>query len=369
MKKAFARSTAFLFVLLSSAASYAQAGGPIGAAAPPAETKALVTAPKAPGDAPEIVKPASDETNMNLSGGGLITTGNSKTVALTLNGQADLRRGDNAILFGLLGNYGESTVGTNPSTATAQSIQAKLRYDRYLAERLAAFLLVTGRHDRFQGIGFRLNLDPGLKIVAYKDEAQSFWGEVGYDFQFDSRNDAGGQPLGTDGKPLPAGSPLLAPTRRDHSARAFLGYRRNFNASVSFSTGVELLQSFVTTDLGAADTRVNFDANLAAKLDFGFSLGIGFSGRYDRLPIPGRKDLDTTTTISLIYAWNDSKPKKACPECPVCPPPVAAPPAPSPAPSSAAPLPAGSLPAAAPVEPPVAPAPGPGTAPQPTSAP
>lgn len=298
---------------------YAQTAPTIGAAAPPPDAKALVAGPKGPGDAPKLEKPSSDNTNMNLSAGGLVTTGNSKTVALTLNGQFDMRRGDNGVLIGLLGNYGESTVAPNPSTPTAQNIQGKLRYDRYFIDNLAGFLLATGRHDRFQGIGFRLNLDPGLKVIAYKDEAQSIWAELGYDFQFDARNDTGRQPP----KDSPIGTPPFAATRTDHSARGYLGYRRNFNSAVTFSTGVELLQSFVETDLGNADTRVNFDANLAAKLDFGFSLGVGFSARYDRLPIPGKQQLDTTTTMSIIYAWSDAAPKKAeekCPECPTCPP-------------------------------------------------
>ncbi len=298
---------------------FAQTAPAIGAAAPPPDAKALVAGPKGPGDAPKLEKPSSDTTNMNLSAGGLVTTGNSKTVALTLNGQFDMRRGDNGVLIGLLGNYGESTVAPNPSTPTAQNIQGKLRYDRYFIDNLAGFLLATGRHDRFQGIGFRLNLDPGLKVIAYKDEAQSIWAELGYDFQFDARNDTGRQPP----KDSPIGTPPFAATRTDHSARGYLGYRRNFNSAVTFSTGVELLQSFVETDLGSADTRVNFDANLAAKLDFGFSLGVGFSARYDRLPIPGKQQLDTNTTMSIIYAWSDAAPKKAeekCPECPTCPP-------------------------------------------------
>ena len=30
----------------------------------------------------------------------------------------------------------------------------------------SGFLITTGRHDRFQGIAFRLNLDPGVKLIA-----------------------------------------------------------------------------------------------------------------------------------------------------------------------------------------------------------
>lgn len=339
-------TAAVLAALVSTSTAFAQSPPAIGAAAPPPDAKALVAGPKGPSDAPAIVKPSSDETNAALSAGGLITTGNSKTTALTLNGQFDARRGDNAFLVGVLGNYGESTVAPNPSKATAQNIQGKLRYDRYFLDNLAGFLLVTGRHDKFQGLAFRLNLDPGLKVVIAKDEVQSFWAEGGYDFQFDARNDAGINPVDSAGNPLPK----LDPTRIDHSGRAFVGYRRNFNNAVTFSTGIELLQSFVKTDIVDYDTRLNFDANVAAKLDWGFSLGLGFSARYDRKPIGDREQLDTSTTVSLIYAWSDAAPKKAeppppppCPTCPTCPPP----PAPEPAPAATTPAPgAATVPAA-----------------------
>ncbi len=115
---------------LVSSRAFAQSPPAIGAAAPPPDAKALVAGPKGPADAPKIEAPKTDETNVNVSAGGLITTGNSKTVALTMNGLFDMRRGNNGLLVGLIGNYGESTVA--PATegkATAQNIQGKLRYD------------------------------------------------------------------------------------------------------------------------------------------------------------------------------------------------------------------------------------------------
>jgi hypothetical protein len=353
---------------LTPAIALAQAPAPMGAEAPPPDAKALVATPKGAKDAPAIAAPTTDETHANLAAGGLITTGNSKTVALTLNGQFDLRRGNNGFLLGALGNYGESSIKGAPSRATAQNLQGKLRYDRYFLDSLTGFLIATGRHDKFQGLDFRLNLDPGVKYIPYKDDAQALWVELGYDFQLDARSTDGRIPANADGTPI-AGAPLLDATRTDHSARGYLGYRRAFNSSVTFSTGVELLQSFVKTDLGSNDTRVNFDANLAAKLDYGFALGVGFTARYDRLPIAGREKLDTTTTLSLIYAWTDApekkeEPKPPCPACPACAPPppppaAAAPPPAAPAAPEAAPPPAvAAPPPAAPTAPP-APAPTP----------
>jgi putative salt-induced outer membrane protein len=317
--------------------------------APPPDAKALATGPKGPADAPKVDKPTSDSTNVTVSAGGLLTTGNSRTLALTLNSAFDMRRGDNGFGASLLGNYGESAPGAGqPMKASAENIQGRARYDRFFTDAFAGFLIGTGRYDRFQGLSFRLNIDPGVKYIFWKDDVSAFWGELGYDFQYDIRTDSG-----RIQKDKPE---LLDRTRADHSARAFVGYRRAFNSDVTFSTGLEYLQSFVKTDLGSADSRLNFNAVLAAKLFEGFSLGVGFNAAYARLPLPGKEQLDTTTTLSLIYGWSDAKPPvkeepkcPACPEPPPCPtvtpppPPAALPPAPAPAATPEAPPPSGAL--------------------------
>lgn len=159
---------------LVSSRAFAQSPPAIGAAAPPPDAKALVAGPKGPADAPKIEAPKTDETNVNVSAGGLITTGNSKTVALTMNGLFDMRRGNNGLLVGLIGNYGESTIA--PATegkATAQNLQGKLRYDRYFLDNLSGFLIATGRHDRFQVA------DPRAKPARHVDHAEPHLRVVG----------------------------------------------------------------------------------------------------------------------------------------------------------------------------------------------
>ena len=93
--------------------------------------------------------------------------------------------------------------------------------------------------------------------------------------------------------------------------------------------GLEYLQSYVDT----TRYRVNCDAVVAAKVGGGLAIGIGFSARYDHAPLPGKEKLDTSTTLSLIYAYSDIvEPKKAtcpCPE-PTPPPPPQNPPPPPP---------------------------------------
>lgn len=330
------------FGLLLCAGFLAQdalADGPTGA--PPPDATAVVTAPKDVAAPPDVAKPTR-ETTATVSAGGLLTTGNSRTAAATVNGKFDMRRGTDGFGASLIGNFGEGAAQGQGWHVTTENLQGRVRYDRYFIDKLSAFLIATGRHDRFQGLDFRLNLNPGVKYLFMNEDATKLWGEAGYDFQYDIRRDdargtpdASGNPeVDANGNPVP---PLLDKTATDHSSRLFVGFKHAFNKGVTFATGLEYLQSFVKS----TQYRVNFDALVAANLGAGLSLGIGFSARYDHAPLPGKENLDTSTTLSLIYAFSDAAtPPPPPPPCkapeptvqtlpPAPPPPPPAPPVPA----------------------------------------
>ena len=323
---------------------------------PPADAAALVEAPKANGEAPKVEK-ETDETTATVSAGGQLASGNSKLVAFTAKGEFEMRRDANGFGASLLGNYGQGAPPGQPVETTAQNLQGRLRYDRYLIESLSLFLIGTGRHDRFQGLDFRLNVDPGAKYLFVKTDSTSFWGELGYDFQYDVRRDDALAQVDAMGNPLPS----LDKTATDHSARFVIGFKHAFNKEVTFGTGVEYLQSFVK----AERARVNYDALFAANVGGGLALGLGFTARYDHAPLPGKKTLDTATTMSLIYSFSDVPEAPAAPPPPAPPPPpAAAPPPPPPPPAAPVPPPPAEVPPAVPA--PVTPAP---EAPPPTDTP
>jgi putative salt-induced outer membrane protein len=281
--------------------------------APPAEAKALVEAPKAPGEEPDVARPLGG-TTITISAGGQLATGNSRLLAGTVNGAYESRIGDNGVGASVLGNYGQGAPPGQPVQATAENIQGRLRYDRYVIDQASVFLIGTARHDRFQGLDLRLNVDPGVKYLFLKAATNALWGELGYDFQYDIRRsdalavvDASGAPvLDANGNPE-----FLSRTATDHSARAFVGLRHAFNKEVTLATGLEYLQSVVDS----TRYRVNFDGVFAAKVGGGLAVGLGFSARYDHAPLPTKEQLDTATTVSLIYAFSDvPEPKPAgCP--------------------------------------------------------
>lgn len=312
--------------------------------APPPDAKGLVSGPKAK-DAPSFDAPI-DTTTATVAAGGMQTGGNARFIAATGNGAFEMRRGQNGFGANVLGNYGRTAAEGAPYETTAQNLQARIRYDRFLSKVTSAFLIATGRHDKFQGINFRLNVDPGVKYLFLREENYSLWGEAGYDLQIDRRRQA-------DIDIAVKASGTLPP-EVDHSSRLYAGYKHAFNKEVTLSTGLEYLQSFVTTER----YRFNYDAVFAAKVVGGVAVGLGFTARFDNQPLPGKKNTDTATTLNLIYAFSDAKeaPKPACPACaeppppPKCPEPPPPPmaPAPSSSPASApAPAPAAAAPTAA----------------------
>ncbi len=402
-----------LFTLAAPAAAQAPAAGSTNAAPPP-DLALAVTAPKGPGAAPPApIPPSLDTTNIALSAGGQYAAGNSKLGAVTGLGKLDLRRDNNAFGFSLLGNYARAFVvpvappGTPLGTpsppgswqTSTENIQAKLRYDRFFTRDFSGFLQVTGTHDAFQAITFRFNLDPGAKFLILNSQATKLWGEVGYDFQYDQNfTDANGiEQAGSGGPALDLqGFPYVI-NQNDtiHSGRLFAGFQQSFNKEVALNLGVEYLQGFagsgggvpplppgstaMTADrvsISLTASRINADALLTAHVGAGFSIGLGSSAKYNSAPLPGKLNVDSSGTISLIYSYTSLK--KEPPKCPPdgAPPPPPAPdgaPPPPPAPPAAAPPPPAPPPppppAAPPAPPPVSPAPPPAAPPPPPAAP
>jgi hypothetical protein len=307
--------------------------------APPPDASALVAAPTAPKAL--VVDKTPTGTTLTVSAGGQQMTGNSRLLAVTGNAVYARRWTDDAFGASIIGNYGQGAPPGAAIVETTENAQGRLRYDRYVLKHMSVFLITTGRHDRFQGLDFRLNIDPGVKYLFLDEKTTSLWGELGYDFQYDIRRDDSLGVLDATGAPVidPATGlqEQLSKTATDHSGRLFVGFRHAFNESVILSWGIEYLQSLLAST--EHDARLNYDALFSAKVSKSLSLGFGISARYDAHPLPGKVDMDTSTTVSLIYAFtNYGEPPKPPP--PVCaPPPLPPPPLPPPPPEAAPPPP------------------------------
>ena len=264
--------------------------------APPPEATKAAAGPGPARDAPKLTT-APEGTTASVSAGGLSSSGNSKLVAFTTSGTFDWRGGANGVGASLVGNYGKSAPPDGEMETTTENLQGRIRYDRYLIDDASVFLLVTGRHDRFQGLAFRLNLDPGFKYLFVNRPKTQLWAEAGYDFQYDVRTEEARDVTDEDGMVIDR----LDKNETDHSARFFLGFKHAFNDDVAVSNGIEYLQSFVESER----YRFNYDVLFTAKVWGDLALGVGFNARYDNQPLPEKVKLDTTSTLSLVYSYTN----------------------------------------------------------------
>ncbi len=232
-----------------------------------------------------------DGENMEVSAGGLVASGNARQVALTASSKGKLRRGDNQLSGAAALNYAEAAADRDSGLeTTVENLQGRIRYDYFFAEQWAAFLGVSARRDRFQGLDLRLNIDPGLAHYVIDEDKHQLWFEAGYDFQYDIRRDenlAEAEAAGED----------LDKTEVRHSARLFAGYENQVNERVSFSSGIEYIQS-----VQASETwRLNWDASLKSNIAGNFSSAVVIVVGYDHDPLPGIEELDMTTSFNLVY--------------------------------------------------------------------
>lgn len=251
-------------------------------------------------------KPAeeTDATELRISAGGILSTGNARSLAATGAGDFRLRRG--AHQFGAIfaGNYAQAAADRDSDIEpTVGNVQGRVRYDWFFAERWSAFSMVTARHDPFQGLALRLNVDPGVAFYALTGNDHRLWFELGYDFQYDIRTDEAR--IVRDDMDMPTGE-VLAPTRINHAARMFAGYTNHLSEYVTFDTGLEYLQSVIK----ARAWRINYDAALTAQLGGRFALATTFTLRVDNDPLPDVKKIDTVTAVNLVVTLLGAKEKK-----------------------------------------------------------
>jgi putative salt-induced outer membrane protein YdiY len=263
---------------------------------PPPEADKAVAGPGKAAEAPKITA-APEGVNASVSAGGLSSSGNSRLVAFTGSGGFDWRGGANGVGATFVGNFGKSAPPGGKMQTTTENAQGRVRYDRYVLDDASLFLLTTGRHDRFQGLAFRLNLDPGFKYLFVNRPATALWAEAGYDFQYDTRTSEARDVKDDTGLVIDR----LDEHETDHSARIFLGFRHNFNDATALSNGIEYLQSFVHSK----QYRFNYDVLFTAKVWGDLAVGAGFNARYDNQPLPDKVKLDTTSTLSLVYAYSN----------------------------------------------------------------
>ncbi|MEX1363534.1 MAG: DUF481 domain-containing protein [Nannocystaceae bacterium] len=255
------------------------------------------------GTVAELDEEAGDTLQWDLSFGALLSTGNAQSTAITGGSNFLIRRDRHQFSATFLGNYGRAAATVNDEPIdTVGNVQGRARYDLFLSKRWSVFGMATARHDPFQRLDLRLNLDPGFALYVINRAKEQLRLEAGYDFQLDVRDPDTAVEQTADGMPVYDAQGNFIPldrTRITHAARLAAGYSNNINDAVGFSTELEYLQSL----LEARRWRLNWVTTFSTVLVRKLSLAASFNLRMDNDPLPGVKALDTITAINLVYRF------------------------------------------------------------------
>ena len=162
--------------------------------------------------------------------------------------------------------------------------------------------MLTARHDPFQRLDLRMNIDPGAAYYIINTTGEQLRVEAGYDFQLDVRDEETAVVSNPDGTPVytPQGEFIpLDRTRITHAARLAGGYTNHINEAVSFNTQLEYLQSLQEGQRWRLNWENAFTTVLVKKL----SLSATFTLRLDNDPLPGVRHVDTITAVNLVYRF------------------------------------------------------------------
>lgn len=298
--------------VFSSSLAFAQPAG-AGAGAPSAsDPKETIKASSASTGNTDIAKGGfvtgaarkdDDPTHVNdvsIGAGGLFSSGNARTIALTGLVRARFRREQHQFSAALTGNAARAGKKGETIETTVENYQGLLRYDYFLSNDVSLFLQSTSRRDRFQGLDLRLNVDPGVAYYFINTKTHRLQAEAGYDLQHDIRRSASLQLPVPEGSP--PGTPPPAPldkTNTLHNARLFLGYENKLRKEVALVASFEYLQNFAHADV----YRLIFDIGLKSNVADNLALATTYTARYENKPLPGVVGLDSIASVNLVYSF------------------------------------------------------------------
>lgn len=230
-----------------------------------------------------------EATEMSIGAGGLFSSGNARSLALTTLGKFRMRRDEHQLSVQLAANFAQAGKKGEAVATSVENYQGLLRYDYFFTDNIAIFLQSSARRDRFQGLDLRFNLDPGVAYYVINTKKQTLRGEAGYDLQYDVRRDASL----VQTPPLPN----LDKTQTLHNLRLFAGYENKLYKEVGLVTGLEYLQN--VSDFGTY--RLIFDIGIKTNIGENLAVATTYTMRYENKPLPTVESTDSIASINLVY--------------------------------------------------------------------
>lgn len=259
-------------------------------------------------------RPTEDDIQLQLSAGVNGAYGNARSVAVNLAGNFTLRLGEHAFLAEAAWLYGLAATRSDPAAGdhefgearqNANQLTGRLRYDLFLTDDDAVFVVANARRDPFANLVPRIGVQAGYLRNLLNEEKHRLWVEVGYDFTFDRFTDD--LVVGTDEN----GLPQISRDRQMHSLRLYVGYKNELNDVLTYRTGLEALMRFDRPEHWRFEWVNQFRSKMADWLQ----LSVDVTGRLDALP-PGQVEawnerpnqptqmFDLITTLNLVGSFD-----------------------------------------------------------------
>jgi putative salt-induced outer membrane protein YdiY len=252
-----------------------------------------------------------------VEGGLLVASGNAETVTGTLGAKGTRLDPRNKLDLAVLAAYARSnilvaldedmsgTIGPDEiqeaEVTSANSWEAKLRYDRFLTDFDSLYVSAKIGADEPAGKDLIGGGQLGYSRRLYKDDKHEVLVEAGYDFTYENLAATGAESL------------II------HSARVFTGYKGTVRTDTAVEGSVEALSNLNEEAGGIKafdDTRVNATIGLSTKLTEDIAFAVNFALKYDHAPaprapfatpydagfVPLAEELDTITKASLIIS-------------------------------------------------------------------
>ena len=293
LARAVPTTAALLVASLSAFSAHAQAANGLGkektvsSGATEVTTEGFVAAATASAE-------NKDATTFKIMAGGLWTAGNSRSLSITGASDFLLRRQESEFRARAALNYGQAAADRDADQKkTVNNYQGNVRYNYFFNDALSGFLSVSGRKDEFQFLVLRLNIDPGLAYYFLDEKNLQVWSEVGYDLQYDIREDDK-----VDETRLDPDVEDLDKTETRHGARVLLGYIHQLSPDDGLDSWVEYIHALNDTKF----YRINGSAAITSQLAGSLSLASSVTVRYDANPVDDEVEkTDLVMAVNLVY--------------------------------------------------------------------
>jgi putative salt-induced outer membrane protein YdiY len=246
--------------------------------------------PKTPAK-PAAVAEAPSPWTATVGLGLISLTGNTSSVSVAANANAERKSEDWIFALKMGGTYGQSRAQADAeSKVLALNAFAQLRGDRRFTNRVSGYLLTGTDTDHVKSVEYRSYGEVGVGLIWFDDKradgSQSFLRtDLGFRAAKESRFQYYPVPLKVGDKNLAA-------------PRLGLEFRQGITKDLLFVQQAEVLENVV----GDSRTLVNTLSKLSVRLVRSLAIGASFAVGYDSQPAPGKVPTDTTLALSLDYS-------------------------------------------------------------------